>query len=66
MSIPGSNLSPREQQVVDMVAKGLCQKTIAWLLGISLGAVSEYLHRAREKLVRVSKPDDTNLSDGVK
>jgi predicted DNA binding protein len=49
-----------------MAADGECLKTIAWKLGISIGAVSEYLQRAREKLVRVSKPDDTNLSDGVK
>jgi DNA-binding CsgD family transcriptional regulator len=53
--MPGSDLSPRERQVVDMAAQGMCHKTIAWLLGISLGSVSEYLQRARDKINRVSK-----------
>lgn len=67
---PGNNppLSPREQQVVTLAAKGMPQKAIASSLGISPSTVETYLLRAREKcdcdntlelLVRISMTRQT-------
>jgi DNA-binding NarL/FixJ family response regulator len=46
----GVQLSERERQVLDNLAKGLLYKQIAAQMGISLGTVRTYLQRIYEKL----------------
>ncbi|MFO1499323.1 MAG: response regulator transcription factor [Verrucomicrobiota bacterium] len=45
-----NNLSPREQEVLDFLAKGLLYKEIAENLGISYETVHTYIRRIYEKL----------------
>ena len=47
---PGIHLSPREQTVLDCLAKGLTYKQIADQLGISIETIRTYLRRIYEKL----------------
>ncbi len=42
-------LSPREQQVVELLVVGLTQKEISCRLGISTRSVSSYLYRVQMK-----------------
>jgi DNA-binding NarL/FixJ family response regulator len=45
-----SALTPREREIVDMVAEGLRNRNIAQRLGISEGTVKLHLHHVYEKL----------------
>ena len=47
---PVVKLTPREREIVDMVAEGLRNRTIAQRLGISEGTVKLHLHHVYEKL----------------
>ena len=47
---PTENLSPREQEVLDCLAKGFLYKEIADKLGISYETVHTYIRRIYEKL----------------
>jgi DNA-binding CsgD family transcriptional regulator len=47
---PPALLSPREQTVLDCLAKGLAYKQIADQLGISVTTIRTYLRRIYEKL----------------
>jgi DNA-binding NarL/FixJ family response regulator len=47
---PAENLSPREQEVLDLLAKGFLYKEIAEKLGISYETVHTYIRRIYEKL----------------
>jgi RNA polymerase sigma factor (sigma-70 family) len=47
---PTENLSPREQEVLDCLAKGFLYKEIAEKLGISYETVHTYIRRIYEKL----------------
>jgi DNA-binding NarL/FixJ family response regulator len=47
---PTENLSPREQEVLDFLAKGFLYKEIADNLGISYETVHTYIRRIYEKL----------------
>lgn len=47
---PAAPLSPRERQVVSMVARGFTQKEAAETMGLSVKTVEGYLRRVREKL----------------
>ena len=47
---PGASLSPREQEIVRMVAKGHTNQAIADVLGISSWTVSTHLRRVFAKL----------------
>lgn len=49
-SQPTENLSPREQEVLDFLAKGFLYKEIADNLGISYETVHTYIRRIYEKL----------------
>lgn len=49
-SQPTENLSPREQEVLDYLAKGFLYKEIADNLGISYETVHTYIRRIYEKL----------------
>ena len=49
-SVAGSGLSPREREVVRLVAKGLPNKAIAQVLEISLWTVGTHLRRVFAKL----------------
>ena len=45
-----THLSPREEMVLDCLAKGLTYKQIADQLGISIDTIRTYLRRIYEKL----------------
>lgn len=47
---PAANLSPREQEVLDLLAQGLIYKEIADRLGVSYETVHTYIRRIYEKL----------------
>lgn len=47
---PTENLSPREQEVLDLLSRGLIYKEIAEKLGISYETVHTYIRRIYEKL----------------
>ncbi len=47
---PATPLSPRERQVVSMMAQGFTQKRAAETMGLSVKTVEGYLRRVREKL----------------
>jgi len=47
---PAENLSPREQEVLDYLARGFLYKEIADNLGISYETVHTYIRRIYEKL----------------
>lgn len=47
---PAENLSPREQEVLDCLARGFLYKEIAEKLGISYETVHTYIRRIYEKL----------------
>jgi len=50
------NLSPREQEILKLVAQGLTKKAVASELGISLSSVVTYLRRIFDKLHVHSQP----------
>ncbi len=47
---PGEELSPREREVLDCLARGYLYKEIADLIGVSLPTVNTYIRRIYEKL----------------
>ncbi len=47
---PGEDLSPREQEVLDLLARGYLYKEIAERLNISVPTVNTYVRRMYEKL----------------
>ncbi len=47
---PGQELSPREQEVLDLLARGYLYKEISDRLGISVPTVNTYVRRVYEKL----------------
>lgn len=47
---PGEELSPREQEVLDLLARGFLYKEIAERLAISVPTVNTYVRRMYEKL----------------
>ena len=47
---PGDDLTPREQEVLALVAQGLRDKQVAATLGLSEHTVRNHLHNALEKL----------------
>ena len=49
-TVHGEGLSPREQEVLDLLARGYLYKEIAELLNISVPTVNTYVRRMYEKL----------------
>lgn len=47
---PGAALSKRENEILQLLAKGLLYKEIADQLGISVGTVRQHIHKIYEKL----------------
>ena len=47
---PGEELSPREQEVLELLARGYLYKEIAERLNISVPTVNTYIRRMYEKL----------------
>ena len=47
---PGEELSPREQEVLELLARGYLYKEIAERLNISVPTVNTYVRRMYEKL----------------
>jgi DNA-binding NarL/FixJ family response regulator len=64
---PGDGLSPREQEVLDLLARGYLYKEIAERLNISVPTVNTYVRRMYEKLQVQSRAQAVakyaNLSD---
>jgi two-component system nitrate/nitrite response regulator NarL len=56
-TVPRASLSPREKEIVRLVAKGLPNKAIADLLDISLWTVATYLRRLFSKLAVNSRAE---------
>ena len=46
----GSTLTPREREVIKMLAEGNSVRQIAAILGLSIKTVEYYHHRIKEKL----------------
>lgn len=44
------NLTPRETQILDLLAKGALYKEISWELGIGVETVRTHLHKIYNKL----------------
>jgi DNA-binding NarL/FixJ family response regulator len=45
-----SNLTPREKEVIDLLAQGLFYKEVALKMGISVGNVKQKAHAIYQKL----------------
>ncbi|MCH6468627.1 helix-turn-helix domain-containing protein [Sinomonas terrae] len=58
------SLTPREQQVLDLLGKGLSGISIGWLLGISPRTVAKHLENAYAKLGCTNRLDALRLLDG--
>jgi DNA-binding CsgD family transcriptional regulator len=56
-------LSPRERELLALVARGLTDKDIATALVISLATVRSHLDRIRDKTGRRRRPELTRLAD---
>ena len=59
---PNKLLTPREREVVRLVARGLRNKEIARELGITEGTVKMYLHTVYEKLAVASRVELSNAA----
>lgn len=53
------NLTQREQEIVDLIAQGLCNKRIARALGLAVGTIKVYLSRI---YCKVGVPNRTSLA----
>jgi DNA-binding NarL/FixJ family response regulator len=56
------NLTPREREVLELVAEGASDKTIARELGITLATVHSHLDRIRDKTGRRKRAELTRLA----
>ena len=54
-------LSPRENEVMSLLAKGLVYKEIAQTLAITLGTLKQYIHTIYKKLNVSNKTEAINL-----
>ncbi len=61
-----AKLSARENDVLNLLAKGLLYKEIAQRLGISFGTVRQHIHNIYEKLHVQNKTEAINKAFGVK
>ena len=66
MSDERAKLSARENDVLNLLAKGLLYKEIAEKLGISFGTVRQHIHNIYEKLHVQNKTEAINKAFGVK
>jgi DNA-binding NarL/FixJ family response regulator len=62
--MPNNNLSPRERQVIGLVAQAKPNKIIAYELGLSEATVKQYLHRVFRK-TGVSNRTDLALRGSI-
>ncbi|HTW06775.1 MAG TPA: response regulator transcription factor [Acidimicrobiales bacterium] len=62
LNIPGTQLTPREREVLRLVAEGASDKAIARELGITINTVHAHLDRIREKTGRRRRADLTRLA----
>lgn len=51
-----ARLSPRQQQIAELVLRGLSNKAIAEELGLTEGSVEQFLHRINQRLGGARKP----------
>ncbi len=58
-----AELSPRERQIAELVARGLANKEIGALLGITVGTVKDHVHRILEK---AGLPNRAAIAAGVR
>jgi DNA-binding NarL/FixJ family response regulator len=62
---PFTPLSEREQQVLEMVAKGFMQAEIADILGVSINTVSTYIKRIYKKLAVNSRTSAVHRANAL-
>ena len=58
-------LSEREQQVLEMVAKGFMQAEIAEIIGVSINTVSTYIKRIYKKLAVNSRTSAVHRANAL-
>ena len=61
---PATGLSKRENEVLQLLAKGLLYKEIADQLGISVGTVRQHIHKIYEKLHVQNRTEALNKAFG--
>ncbi len=59
--LPSAALSPQEQQVLELLARGLKSQSVAFELGIATTTVDDYIRRIRAKYQRVGRPAATKI-----
>jgi len=59
--IVSARLSPQEQQVLELLARGLKSQAVAYSLGIATPTVDDYITRIRAKYERVGRPAHTKI-----
>lgn len=58
-------MSEREQQVLEMVAKGFMQAEIADILGVSINTISTYIKRIYKKLAVNSRTSAVHRANAL-
>jgi DNA-binding NarL/FixJ family response regulator len=58
-------LSEREQQVLEMVAKGFMQAEIAEIIGVSINTISTYIKRIYKKLAVNSRTSAVHRANAL-
>ncbi len=58
-----NNLTPREKEVMEHIVRGLPNKSVAQLLGVSMRTVEAHRGRVMEKMDARSLPDLVRMSD---
>ena len=61
---PTSGLSKRENEILQLLSKGLLYKEIAEQLGISVGTVRQHIHKIYEKLHVQNRTEALNKAFG--
>jgi DNA-binding NarL/FixJ family response regulator len=56
-----AGLSPQEQTVLSLFARGLKAQAVGAQLGIAVGTVDDYVRRIRAKYVRAGRPAYTKV-----
>jgi len=59
--LPSAALSPQEQQVLELLARGLKSQSVAYELGIATTTVDDYVRRIRAKYQRAGRPAHTRI-----
>ena len=55
-ALPDAHLSPREREVLALLASGAKAQVVSSTIGIAVGTVDDYVRRIRAKYARVGRP----------